>query len=65
MPEMNGRELADKIRSICPQVKTIFMSGYTGNIIAQHDLLTSGAHFIQKPFSRKDLAVMVRNVLNQ
>jgi PAS domain S-box-containing protein len=63
MPEMNGRELAKNISAICPNVKRMFMSGYTANIIAHHGVLDQGEHFIQKPFSLKDLGAKLREVL--
>jgi two-component system, cell cycle sensor histidine kinase and response regulator CckA len=55
MPEMNGRELAQNILSVYPDMKCLFMSGYTANVIAHHGVLDPGVHFIQKPFTMKDL----------
>ncbi len=63
MPEMNGRELAGSLRSPCPDLKRLFMSGYTANVIAHHGVLDEGVHFIQKPFSMKDLGGKLREVL--
>ena len=63
MPEMNGRELAEKLRSLYPDLKRLFMSGYTANVIAHHGVLDEGVHFIQKPFSRNSLAAKVREAL--
>jgi PAS domain S-box-containing protein len=63
MPEMNGRDLAENILSIYPGIKRLFMSGYTANVIAHHGVLDAGVHFIQKPFSRKDLAARVREAI--
>jgi two-component system, cell cycle sensor histidine kinase and response regulator CckA len=65
MPEMNGRELADQIQALCPQIKILFMSGYTADIIAHRGVLEKGVNFIHKPFSNWDLANAVRNVLDQ
>lgn len=65
MPEMNGRELAQTLRSTYPDMKNLFMSGYTANVIAHHGVLDQGVHFLQKPFSMKDLAVKVRSVLEE
>lgn len=65
MPEMNGRELAEQLKSICPDLKCMFMSGYTANAIAHHGVLDEGVHFIQKPFSQMDIAQTVRKVLNK
>jgi PAS domain S-box-containing protein len=65
MPEMNGRELARKMLSLYPNLKRLFMSGYTADVIAHHGVLDDGVHFIQKPFSRQDLAAKVREALDQ
>jgi two-component system cell cycle sensor histidine kinase/response regulator CckA len=64
MPEMNGRELANQVHALCPDCRTLFMSGYTADIIAHRGVLDEGVHFIQKPFSSQGLAVAVQNVLN-
>ena len=63
MPEMNGLDLAKELLSLHPQMKCLFMSGYTSNVIAHHGVLNEGVKFIQKPFTLKDLAAMVREVL--
>ena len=63
MPGMNGRELSDKLICLYPDIKCLFMSGYTANVIAHHGVLEQGVHFINKPFSRQDLARQVREVL--
>lgn len=63
MPEMNGRDLAQKIVSFSPGIKKLFMSGYTANVIAHHGVLESGVHFIPKPFTRHALGVKIREVL--
>jgi len=63
MPEMNGRELAEKLQSVFPGMKFLFMSGYTANVIAHHGVLDEGLHFIQKPFSKSDLAIAIRKAL--
>jgi len=63
MPEMNGRELAKTLQAACPGIKVLFMSGYTANVIAHRGVLDEGVNFIQKPFSNRDLAVKVREVL--
>ncbi|HBF34662.1 TPA: hypothetical protein DDW35_08855 [Candidatus Sumerlaeota bacterium] len=65
MPEMNGRELVQRILTRYPNLKHLFMSGYTANVIAQHGVLDAGVHFIQKPFSRKMLAEKVREALEE
>ncbi len=63
MPEMNGRDLAGNILSLYPGIKCLFISGYTANVIAHHGVLDKGVNFIQKPFSKQDLAMKVREVL--
>jgi PAS domain S-box-containing protein len=64
MPEMNGWDLAERLQSLYPSMKILFMSGYTANVIA-HRVLDEGVNFIQKPFSMKDLAVKVRDAVRQ
>jgi PAS domain S-box-containing protein len=64
MPEMNGRVLGKRLLSLHPHLKTLFMSGYTANIIADHGVVEEGVSFIQKPFSVTDLAVKVRETLD-
>lgn len=63
MPEMNGRELAEHLRPMHPEIKVLFMSGYTSNVIAHHGVLEKGVHFVPKPFSLQELAVKVRETL--
>ncbi len=64
MPRMNGRDLAHKLLLFCPQIKCLFMSGYTANVIAQHGVLDEDVYFLQKPFSIQKLAAKVREVLD-
>jgi PAS domain S-box-containing protein len=63
MPEMNGRDLARNLQSRYPDLKRLFMSGYTANVIVHHGVLDPGVHFIQKPFSIRVLADKVREAL--
>jgi len=65
MPGMNGRDLSKKMIQLFPDLKCLFMSGYTANVIAHHGVLDSGMQFIQKPFSRQDLAKKIREVLDE
>ncbi|NLI82893.1 MAG: PAS domain S-box protein [Deltaproteobacteria bacterium] len=65
MPEMNGKELAERVLSFHPGLKCLFMSGYTTNVIAHHGVLDEGVHFVQKPFSMKELAGAVRSALER
>jgi CheY-like chemotaxis protein len=64
MPEMNGRNLAKLLLSLYPRLKCMFMSGYTANVIAHHGVLDEGVHFIQKPYTLKELSQKVREALN-
>jgi len=65
MPEMNGRDLAERIRSTRPAMKCLFMSGYTADVIAHRGMLVEGVCFIHKPFSIKDVATKVREALEK
>jgi signal transduction histidine kinase/ActR/RegA family two-component response regulator len=64
MPEMNGRDLAGQLIPLYPEIKLLFMSGYTANVIAHHGELDDGVAFIQKPFSMEDMTEKVREVLD-
>ena len=64
MPEMNGRDLARTLRGLYPDLKRLFMSGYTADIIAHHGVLDDGVQFIQKPFAMKELAAKIREALD-
>lgn len=63
MPEMNGRNLANAIEAIRPNIKCLFMSGYTANVIAHRGVLEENVNFIQKPFSKEQLGVKIREIL--
>jgi PAS domain S-box-containing protein len=63
MPEMNGRDLAKNLLSLYPEIKRLFMSGYTADVIAHHGVLDEGVNFIQKPFTINELGAKVRAVL--
>jgi DNA-binding NtrC family response regulator len=65
MPEMNGKDLRLKITEVCPNVKSIFMSGYTEDVISENGLIDKNLNFIQKPFSQKDFFILIRKVLDK
>ncbi|MDY0220046.1 MAG: response regulator [Desulfobacterium sp.] len=64
MPEMNGRELSEQVKKRCPDIKVLFMSGYTADVIAHRGVLEQGVQFIAKPFSREELAKKLRETLD-
>ncbi len=64
MPGMNGRELAQRISEIRPNVKVLYMSGYTENVIGHNGMLDAGVRLLQKPFNLRDLKSKVREVLD-
>ncbi|MBJ6727962.1 response regulator [Geomonas sp. Red875] len=65
LPEMNGKDLALCLQSAGADLKCLFMSGYTADVIAPHGVLDQRSHFIQKPFSLPALALKIREVLDQ
>ena len=64
MPGMSGKELAERMESLYPEMKMVYMSGYVGNIIANHGVVGPRTNFIHKPFAPEVLAKKVRNILN-
>ncbi len=63
MPMMNGRDLANRLQSAYPDLKVLFMSGYTADVIAHRGALEAGVSFLQKPFGNRELANKVRATL--
>ncbi|MBU4230398.1 MAG: PAS domain S-box protein [Proteobacteria bacterium] len=63
MPRMNGKDLAERLHVLCPDMKILFMSGYSVNVIGAQWVMDEGVNFIEKPFSMKDLGVKVAEVL--
>ena len=64
MPSMNGRDLATRLTADRPDMKCLFISGYSADVIAHRGILEEGVHFLAKPFSREVIARKVREVLN-
>jgi two-component system, cell cycle sensor histidine kinase and response regulator CckA len=64
MPGINGRILADQLKQKRPDVKVVFMSGYTGQRVGEKEILEPGSLFLQKPFTREGLARKVREALD-
>lgn len=65
MPEMNGRDLVERIRERAPDLRALFMSGYTSDVISKRGVLEDGVCFIQKPFTIDEIAAKVRDALGQ
>ena len=64
MPNLGGRELAERVRAVRPACKVLFLSGYTEDVVLRHDLVGSAVAFLHKPFSPSQLAQRVRDVLD-
>ncbi|MCF8056766.1 MAG: response regulator [Desulfocapsa sp.] len=64
MPRMGGTELAEKIRKLSPDIRVIFMSGYTENAIVHNGILKEGIDFIHKPITPDSLAFGIRKVFD-
>jgi len=65
MPEMTGRDLAGRLLSVYPDLKVLYMSGYTADVIAHRGILETGIRFIQKPFNKDELARKIREALSE
>ncbi len=64
MPGMNGRQLADRLTAARPDMKVLFASGYTADVLVQYGV-EGGVHYLQKPFTPDVLARKVREVLSE
>jgi PAS domain S-box-containing protein len=65
MPGMSGSELAKHLKPLYPEIKILYMSGYTDDAIVRHGVLKKGVNYIQKPFTMEALARKVREVLDE
>jgi DNA-binding NtrC family response regulator len=65
MPGMNGRALSERVASIIPAMRVLFVSGYTENVIMHHGVLKDDIEFLAKPYSVDQLAQRVRDVLDE
>ena len=64
MPKMGGKETAERLQSLYPHMKVLYMSGYTDNAIVHHGVLKPGLNFIEKPFTLKGSAHIVKEILD-
>ena len=65
MPDVSGRELAERLGALAPDMRILFMSGYSDEAVVRHGELSDAAAFLEKPFTEKALARKVREVLDQ
>jgi FixJ family two-component response regulator len=64
MPQMSGRELAQRLKVLQPSLKVLYISGYTDDMLAHHGVLESNVFLLQKPFAPDELAKKLREVLD-
>lgn len=65
MPEMSGTEMAERLRSTTPDLKVLFMSGYSTEFMTERGALSEGMHYIQKPLDMEELARKIGQILNK
>ncbi len=64
MPQMNGREVAEELARLRPEMKVLYMSGYTFDIVVLHGVAEADTALLQKPFTLESLTSKVREVLD-
>ena len=65
MPKKDGREVFDDIKKMQPDIKAIFMSGYTADVIHRRGIIEEGLNFVPKPLSPAELLRKIRDTLDQ
>ncbi len=65
MPKKNGKEVYDEVQKICPDIKVLFMSGYTGDVVLDKGVHGDAANFISKPLAPQELLTKVREILDR
>jgi FixJ family two-component response regulator len=65
MPQIGGKDLAERLRVLRPDLKVLFTSGYADDAVIRHGVLAPGMNFLQKPFSLRSLAQRVRETLDK
>ena len=62
---MNGRVLSEQLRASYPELKVLYVSGYTDDALITHAALPQGTHFLQKPFALSTLATTIRTIVDE
>jgi YesN/AraC family two-component response regulator len=65
MPEMNGRLLVERVSEIRPEMKFLYVSGYTANMLFRNGVPEEGVNFIHKPFQIREIALKIREILEE
>jgi PAS domain S-box-containing protein len=65
MPIMGGKVFSDWLAQVYPDIKVVYMSGYTDDAVGRHGVLAPGTHFIEKPFTPEDMTRKIREVLDE